>query len=456
MDSLPKLINQYPELLVVSKPSLKNAIFYNEERYNPHFIESLISIYKFYFEIDPLLVIPKYFESYHPGAFLADLESLENIKESKIIIFAYADILFNDILKINKRRLNTIIKNCSKKAKVIILSITTLKSLELPILETFHLQKIYLQKIQLKSNQIKSLNKNLNLSLFDLIDSDSDTFKSNVDSLVEMLESFKDKRIYISLSLPINKILYIETKLKEFYQVYRKEQDEQNGIVINSCKTTQKTLLKHDYDIYIFVLPNDLEYLDILYYFKDIFSDKEKEIYIDSSNNDNVEESLMKLYKESFDKLNSRDCKEEYDTFDAIKLEDKENAILATDEYFRFESPESIQNMDLRNLSKKDYDIIRNYIKLRLTCKFDLNVKTCQLSTPCSPKDRSRKLNSLSNKISSVDYRCDVTCEIFKDYTIGVIIWNETFSSKEKLNVLKNEVYIYQTTSGKWKHTSIY
>jgi hypothetical protein len=137
-------------------------------------------------------------------------------------------------------------------------------------------------------------------------------------------------------------------------------------------------------------------------------------------------------------------------------LENKENAILATDEYFRFESPESIQNMDLRNLSKKDYDTIRNYIKLRLTCKFDLNVKTCQLSTPCSPKDRSRKLNSLSNKISSVDYRCDVTCEIFKDYTIGVIIWNETFNSKEKLNVLKDETYVYQTTSGKWKYTKVY
>ncbi len=448
MDSLPKLINQYPELLVVSKPSLRNAIFYNEERYNSYFIESLISIYKFYYEINPLLVIPKYFKSYHPEAFLADLESLENIKENKVIIFAYADILFNDILKINKRRMNTIIKNCSKKAKVIILSITTLKSLELPILETFHLQKIHLE-----SNKIK----NLNISLFDLIDSDSDTFKSNVESFIEIIDNFKDKRVYISLNLQINKILYIESKLKEFYKVFRKEpENEEIGIVINSSKTTQKSLLKHDYDVYIFALPNELEYLDIIYYFKDLFSDKEKQIYIDSSNNVVVEESLMKIYKESFDKLIARDSKEEYDTFDVIKLENKENAILATDEYFRFESPKSIQNMDLCNLSKKDYDTIRNYIKSRLTCKFDLNVKTCQLSTPCSPRDRLRKLNSLSNKISSVDYRCDVTCEIFKDYTIGIIIWNEIFSSKEKINILKNEVYIYQTTSGKWKYTKVY
>ena len=58
-----------------------------------------------------------------------------------------------------------------------------------------------------------------------------------------MIDSFKDKKVYISLSLPINKILYIESKLKEFYKVFRKEpEDEQNGIVINASKTTQKSL----------------------------------------------------------------------------------------------------------------------------------------------------------------------------------------------------------------------
>ena len=30
----------------------------------------------------------------------------------------------------------------------------------------------------------------------------------------------------------------------------------------------------------------------------------------------------------------------------------------------------------------------------------------------------SKKLNSLANKISSFDYRCDITCEIFKDYNL--------------------------------------
>ena len=89
--------------------------------------------------------------------------------------------------------------------------------------------------------------------------------------------------------------------------------------------------------------------------------------------------------------------------------------------------------------------------------KMDLDIKTCQLSSPCSPKDRSKKLNSLSNKISSYDYRCDVTCEIFKDFTIGVILWNETFSNRKTMEIekLKNQVFIHQTTSGTWKYTTI-
>ena len=78
------------------------------------------------------------------------------------------------------------------------------------------------------------------------------------------------------------------------------------------------------------------------------------------------------------------------------------------------------------------------------------------MAAPCSPKDRSKKLNSLSNKISSYDYRCDVTCEIFKDYTIGVILWNETFANRKIiLTDLKNQTFIYQTTSGKWKYTTV-
>ena len=100
VENLPKIINQYPELLTITKPSLKNVIFYNENRYNLHFIESLISIYKFYFEIDPILIGPDYFGQNNSGS----LEFLEHIN-SGVVIFAYADILFNDIIKISKKRL---------------------------------------------------------------------------------------------------------------------------------------------------------------------------------------------------------------------------------------------------------------------------------------------------------------------------------------------------------------
>jgi hypothetical protein len=124
--------------------------------------------------------------------------------------------------------------------------------------------------------------------------------------------------------------------------------------------------------------------------------------------------------------------------------------------YYNFESSKQIKSLDLQNLSKKDYDLIRNFVKVKLTGKMDLDVKTCQLSAPCSPRDRSKKLNSLSNKISSYDYRCDVTCEIFSDYTIGVILWNETFSNRTNTFIVpKNQAFINQTTRGTWKFTSI-
>ena len=75
MDSLPKIINQYPELLNITKPSCKNGIFYSEERYTSQFIEALISIYKFYFEIEPVVIVPRQFSE---KGTIGTLEFLEN------------------------------------------------------------------------------------------------------------------------------------------------------------------------------------------------------------------------------------------------------------------------------------------------------------------------------------------------------------------------------------------
>jgi len=434
IDQIPKLINQYPELLNITKPNCShNCIYYSEQRYNSHFLESLILMYKFYFEIEPDVIVPKCIDDC-----IGNLESLEQLKINKIVIFAYADILFNDLIKINKRRLNTIIKNCTKRAKVIILSITTLKSLQLPILETFTLHCL----------QSPHSFKNLNINVFDLVDSDTHQFQSNVESLVEMIP--KNKKVYISLNISTNKLLYIESKLKENgYSVSRKE--KHCDIVLNSCKTTQQIFLKNEYEIYIFSLPNSLEQLDILYYFKDILSNSTQEIYIDCVCNEFVENSLMNFYKEKIQIPLIKDSKE-FHSVESMEL--TEEFIYASENWYKFEAPESIQKMDCKNLTKRNYDEIRKFVLLKLQCKFDLDVKTCQLSCPCSPKDRSKKINSLSNKLSSIDYRCDITCELFNDYTIGVVVWTDLFSSKDKIN-LNNETYVYQTTSGKWKFTKI-
>jgi len=454
METLPNHFLKYPELLQITKPkSSKRCIYYSEERYNHDFVDSLVSVYKYYFEIEPVLILP-HCKCESNGS----LESLEqlSILESSVIIFAYADIFLNDLTKINKRRLNTFLKICCKKAsKILILSITTLKTLQLPILESFDLLPLY-------SSKNNNFFKNLNLSLFDLVDPDNFTFESNVDSFVEMIQQFKNKSIYISLSLSIPKILFIESKLKESGIItFRKEQEKEfNYVLLNSAGTTEKTFLKHTYSVYIFVLPNDLERLDLIYYFKDILSETTEEVYIESSSNDYIESCLMSFYKEKAVIPVIQDSKEEFDSVESIKYSNLgslnlNDLIFASENYYRIHGSDTIQKMDLKNLTKKDYDIIRNFIKLKLNCKYDLDIRTCQLSTPSSPKDRSKKLNSLSNKISSIDYRCDVTIEIFKDYSIGVVIWTDIFSSKEKINVLKNEVYVYQTTSGKWKITKV-
>ena len=177
---------------------------------------------------------------------------------------------------------------------------------------------------------------------------------------------------------------------------------------------------------------------------------------MDSEKNKNINNSIKSILNEQItERTNIKDSKE-YSTYnDLVKDIDESQSTVVSDFYYKFNSPENILSMDLQNLSKKEYDTIRNFVKIKLTGKLDLDVKTCQLSAPCSPKDRSKKLNSLSNKISSYDYRCDVTCEIFKDYTIGVVLWNEMFSNRKSLTVLKNQIFIHQTTNGNWKYTIV-
>jgi hypothetical protein len=191
--------------------------------------------------------------------------------------------------------------------------------------------------------------------------------------------------------------------------------------------------------------------LDILHYLKEVGNSV---VYIDSTKIKNINGCLKRITTDDFPERTVIKDSKEFDSYELLSKE-VEESIIVSDNYYNFEASETIQKLNLSNLTKKDYDLIRSYVKVRLTGKLDLEIKTCQMSAPCSPKDRSKKLNSLSNKISSYDYRCDVTCEIFKDYTIGVVVWNEMFANRKSLKVLKNQTFVHQTTSGKWKYTTV-
>ena len=158
-------------------------------------------------------------------------------------------------------------------------------------------------------------------------------------------------------------------------------------------------------------------------------------------------------YKDTPERIVIKDSKE-YNSYDELMEDCTDDAVIVSESYYSFVAPKSIQQFDLSELTKKEYDLIRSFVKLKLSSNC-IEINTCQLSAPCSPKDRSKKLNSLSNKISSYDYRCDATCEIFRDYTIGVVVWNETFANRKQLTITKNQTFIYQTTSGTWKFTNV-
>jgi hypothetical protein len=263
-----------------------------------------------------------------------------------------------------------------------------------------------------------------------------------------------DKRVYLALCVETQKILQVESALKaNGLKVSRKEND--SGVVIQSLKTIEKSFLKNKYDVYIFIT-REFDYpLDILFYLKELNGNQE--VYFDSTLLQNIKACLRQIHsEESQERVVIKDSVE-YDSYAELARDtETSSATVASEGHYVFESSPTIKEFDLKNLKKSQYDVIRNFVKLRLLSKLDMEIKTCQLSSPSSPRDRSKKLNSLSNKISSYDYRCEITCEIFKDYSIGVVVWNEMFSDRKTMNpvVLKNQTFIYQTTSGKWKYTA--
>ena len=443
MDTL-NLFNKYPSLIDITKDSKKSGILHYGN-YNFDFVKSLKLIYQNYFKKSVIVILPKLKlgNLKDPDAIYSDLETLENIDvKNFVIIFAWTEMILTELFKVNKRRVNTIIKNLNKHNKIHMLSSIDCKIFEINHLETFKIVKL---------NEINVLDYNL----IDIFDSDQEIYNENIDNLINLINDtvFLGKKVYLSMNLSQNKLNFIETKLKETVTISRKE-DLNCSVIINSIKTTENTILVNDYSVYFFIFPIILDPIELIPLIKDIIGKNGIEIYIDSTKNKNFTLNLKSIFNFSKEKLVSKDsC--EYNTYqECINLLPETECIVASEEYLYFDASESIlQTLDLSNLSKKDTDFIKNYIKLKLP---DLDIKSCHLITPCSPKGTSKKLNSIANKINQGTYRCEITCEIFTDYTIGVIEWNEMFCNKsEDINVLKNSVYIYQTTGNKWKFTTV-
>jgi hypothetical protein len=412
-----------PELAHITKPKYNKLISYGKF-FDIKLIYSLAWIYQYYFENPIVVYFPKCVDitsslcSFNKlvGEFplsqehvcLCTLQSIENVnlKVGAVAIYGYSDIIFHELSDF-KRRIHTQLKKI--KGKVHFLSFCK------------HL-------IDVESYFIP---KQINYTLIDVIEEEN-------DNLIELVNNNKDRKIYISVE-NVPELKKFEKELMERdIQVSRKETD--NGIVLNSSKVITNSFLKNRYDIYIFIYKLSIP-MDALYYLKECHG---QEIYFDSTSG--IQDFLEKPVEQ---KLISKDSRE-FENYEDLVKEIGTDFIMASEGWYRFNSPETFK---LDNLTKKNYDEIRNFVKLKLNTKLDLDIRTCQMGAPCSPRDRSRKLNSLSNKISSFDYRCDITCEIFKDHTIGVVLWNEIFASKNENKYKGN--YVYQTTSGKWKYTTV-
>jgi hypothetical protein len=458
------LIELFPEI-----PNILDRTFvnYGECLFDINLIFSVMWIYKFYYNYNVNLFLPKISESHldiFNDSFIKDqkyfikdswfitttLEALEQYelphkKNSKnVTMFGYTDLTFRDI---TQRRLNTQLKKIIKKGIVHIFSYTSLNYMDIACLEDIQRYEFINKPLINFKSMFDSV------SLIDLLDKDPETYESNESDFVDLVHNLvlEGKRVYMSLNMTLDKLKSIESQIKtKGVSISRKDNCE-SSVVINSSKTTRNNLfLKGKYSVYILIFENNV---DIVNYLKFIGNDP-VEIYFDSSKFKNIEKCISEIYEKKIPKENFKVVdSEEYNIYEDCKCKDP----VLVNEYYLFDSSESLKKLNLSNLSKNDYDIIRNYVKIKLLNKYSLDIHTCQLTTPCSPKDRPGKLNSLTNKISSFDYRCDVTCEIFKDYTIGVLVWNEIFSDRGELD-LKNLVgtnYVYQTTNGKWKITSI-
>ena len=423
-----KLLNN--DLVFMTRPKNNKLISYGSY-FDVKLVYSLAWIYKYYFEETIVLVLPRMIKipetladfnksvGEYPlsqqDVVYSSLETIENLK-AQVIIFGFADFIFNDLCILNKRRLLTCIKNL--KGRVHNLSYTCLKCLDISVFDNYNYYEMG-QPLDFEFNYI------------------------DFDSIEEFVEENIDKKIYISLPN--------SSRLSEITIKHSRVETGQPGVIIQGPKSIERGFLKYNYDVYIFITRLIEHPVDLLYYLKEV---NDADVYFDSARVKSNSNLLRQLVSQKTNERLVLKETEEFDTYQELTQHLKDGVIVS-EGYYKFNASEIIKHFDLQNLSKREYDTIRNYVKAQLIAKINIEIKTCQLSAPCSPRDRAKKLNSLSNKISSYDYRCDANCQIFNDYTIGVVLWNETFRNRKQLEIEKEQSFIYQTTSGTWKATTI-
>lgn len=427
---------KYSVIIFLPNKVVPEVINTHIEKFNKQFGESL--------SLDQFMLFPGTIKSIEEFE-----ESVKPLKKNKLVFLSgYSDILFNDLMLLNKRRFNTQLKKIIKKCDFVhILSVTDLKVLDIDSIKD-------LKYYQLESQRdLKTIIDSVDI--IDLLDYDNQ-FDPNV--LVELiLDAVKNenKTFYLLLDLETHDLKNIERLLTEKEIRVSRNESPDCDVVINSCKKGFNVFLSMDYSCYVILPPIISNPIDLIYYLKG-FRNPNSIIYVESSRINNIQRNINKILKIEF-KIRIKDSESVFDTYSEVlnELNGKysiTDPIMASDHYFRTEYS-SIKNLE--NIPKETYEQIRNFVKFKVEHKINVEIKTCQLSTPCSPKDRSKKLNSLANKVTSFNYRCEVTCELFNDFTIGIVLWNEMFSKRIIKLDKESKAFIYQNTMGKWRYSLI-
>jgi hypothetical protein len=182
-----------------------------------------------------------------------------------IVLFGYTELIFKEIIKINKRRLNTVLKKIIKRASFVnFLSVADINIFQLEsLMEPNKITTYYV-------NSVPEINfKNIlnHCNFIDLYDYNDQMDISVITELV--LEKIrKSKRIYISLDTEISVLKSIFNELKNMDIDISTNDNPDTQVVINSSIKTQRSYLFNDYDVFIISTPLIYESVDVICYLK--------------------------------------------------------------------------------------------------------------------------------------------------------------------------------------------